>query len=52
MAYPIYRVNNVDFIPFIADEGLQIEENDLDADILHIAHWTQLCLEWLKMHNL
>ena len=32
MAYPIYRVNNVDFIPFIADEGLQIEENDLDAD--------------------
>lgn len=27
-------------------------ENDLDADIPHIAHWTQLCLEWLKMHNL
>ena len=32
MAYPYYRVNGVDILPYIADEGLQIEENDLDAD--------------------
>ena len=27
-------------------------ENDLDADIPHIAHWSELCLEWLKLHDL
>ena len=32
MAYPYYQINNVDILPFIQDEGLQIEENDIDAE--------------------
>lgn len=32
MATPFYRVNNIDILPYIRDEGLKIEENDLDAD--------------------
>ena len=32
MAAPFYKVNNVDIIKCIKDEGLKIEENDLDAD--------------------
>ena len=27
-------------------------ENDLAADIPHIAHWARLCTEWLEMHGL
>ena len=27
-------------------------ENDLEADIPHIHHWGQLCLEWLSLHGL
>lgn len=32
MAAPYYTVNGVDILPYIADGGLVIEENDLDAD--------------------
>ena len=32
MAAPFYQINNVDILPFIQDEGLQIEENDIDAE--------------------
>lgn len=32
MAQPYYRVNNVDILPFIIDEGIEWEEEDLDAE--------------------
>lgn len=31
--------------------GLADGENDLAADVPHIAHWAQLCDEWLKLHG-
>lgn len=31
--------------------GLADGENDLAADVPHIARWTQLCDEWLKLHG-
>lgn len=30
--------------------GLADGENDLASEVPHIAHWTALCDEWLKMH--
>ena len=32
MAAPYYTVNGISILPYIADEGLKIELNDLDAD--------------------
>ena len=31
MAAPFYKVNNVNLLPYLADEGLAWEENDIDA---------------------
>lgn len=32
MAAPFYRIDNVNILPFIAEEGLGWEENDIDSD--------------------
>ena len=32
--------------------GLADGENDLAADVPHIAHWAKLCTEWLALHDL
>lgn len=32
MSAPYYRVNNVDFVPYLKDGGFEYSEEDIDAD--------------------